>query len=60
MVEHLFFKNFRRNTRVGVVLVDSEKTAKSVLDAFYGMEVNLLIQEYIEEAGGADIRAFCC
>ena len=43
---------------VGVVLVDSEKAAKSVLDAFYGMEVNLLIQEYIEEAGGADIRAF--
>ena len=43
---------------VGVVLVDSEKAAKSVLDAFYGMEVNLLVQEFIEEAGGADIRAF--
>ena len=43
---------------VGVVLVDSEKAAKSVLDAFYGMDVNLLVQEYIEEAGGADIRAF--
>ena len=42
---------------VGVVLVDSEKAAKSVLDAFYGMDVNLLVQEYIEEAGGADIRA---
>ncbi|OIP55992.1 MAG: alpha-L-glutamate ligase [Helicobacteraceae bacterium CG2_30_36_10] len=41
---------------VGVVLVDSEKAAKSVLDAFYGMDVNLLVQEYIEEAGGADIR----
>ena len=43
---------------VGVVLVDSEKAAKSVLDAFYGMEVNLLVQEYIEEANGSDIRAF--
>ncbi len=43
---------------VGVVLVDSEKAAKSVLDAFYGMDVNLLVQEFIEEAGGADIRAF--
>jgi ribosomal protein S6--L-glutamate ligase len=43
---------------VGVVLVDSEKAAKSVLDAFYGMDVNLLVQEYIEEAGGADIRVF--
>ena len=42
---------------VGVVLVDSEKAAKSVLDAFYGMDVYLLVQEYIEEAGGADIRA---
>ncbi len=43
---------------VGVVLVDSEKAAKSVLEAFYGMDVNLLVQEFIEEAGGADIRAF--
>jgi len=42
---------------VGVVLVDSEKAAKSVLDAFYGMNVNLLVQEFIAEAGGADIRA---
>ena len=42
---------------VGVVLVDSEKAAKSVLDAFYGMDVNLLVQEFIAEAGGADIRA---
>jgi len=43
---------------VGVVLVDTEKAAKSVLDAFYGMDVNLLVQEFIEEAGGADIRVF--
>ncbi|RXJ87357.1 30S ribosomal protein S6--L-glutamate ligase [Arcobacter sp. CECT 8985] len=42
---------------VGVVLVESEKAAKSVLDAFYGMDVNLLVQEFIEEANGADIRA---
>lgn len=41
---------------VGVVLVESEKAAKSVLDAFYGMDVNLLVQEFIEEAGGTDIR----
>ncbi|WP_320033417.1 30S ribosomal protein S6--L-glutamate ligase [Halarcobacter sp.] len=43
---------------VGVVLVETLKAAKSVLDAFYGMDVNLLVQEFIEEAGGADIRAF--
>ncbi|MGM0623109.1 MAG: 30S ribosomal protein S6--L-glutamate ligase [Campylobacterota bacterium] len=42
---------------VGVVLAETQKAAKSVLDAFYGMNVNLLVQEYIEEAGGADIRA---
>ncbi|WP_345975406.1 30S ribosomal protein S6--L-glutamate ligase [Sulfurimonas sp. HSL3-7] len=41
---------------VGVVLVETQKAAKSVLDAFYGMDVNLLVQEFIEEAGGADIR----
>ncbi|XPV67551.1 MAG: 30S ribosomal protein S6--L-glutamate ligase [Halarcobacter sp.] len=43
---------------VGVVLVETLKAAKSVLDAFYGMDVNLLVQEFIEEAGGADIRVF--
>lgn len=43
---------------VGVVLAETQKAAKSVLDAFYGMDVNLLVQEFIEEAGGADIRAF--
>ncbi|MCW8896065.1 MAG: 30S ribosomal protein S6--L-glutamate ligase [Sulfurimonas sp.] len=43
---------------VGVVLVDTAKAAKSVLDAFYGMDVSLLVQEFVEEAGGADIRVF--
>ena len=41
---------------VGVVLAETKKAAKSVLDAFNGMNVNLLVQEFIEEAGGADIR----
>jgi ribosomal protein S6--L-glutamate ligase len=54
----LILKILEGTQGVGVVLVDSEKAAKSVLDAFYGMEVNLLVQEFIEEAGGADIRAF--
>lgn len=43
---------------VGVVLAETQKAAKSVLEAFYGMSVNLLVQEFIEEAKGADIRAF--
>jgi ribosomal protein S6--L-glutamate ligase len=40
-----------------VVLVETQKAAHSVLDAYYGMDVNLLVQEFIDEAGGADIRA---
>jgi len=40
------------------VLVETQKAAQSVLDAFYGMDVNLLVQEFIKEAGGADIRVF--
>ena len=42
----------------GVVLVDSELSAKSVLDAFNGLDVNILIQEFIKEANGEDIRVF--
>ena len=42
----------------GVVLVDSKMSAKSVLDAFNGLEVNILIQEFIKEADGEDIRVF--
>lgn len=42
---------------VGVVLAETQKAAQSVLDAFYGMDVNLLVQEFVKEAGGADIRA---
>ena len=42
----------------GVVLVDSKMSAKSVLDAFNGLEVNILIQEFIREADGEDIRVF--
>ncbi|MDD3817746.1 MAG: 30S ribosomal protein S6--L-glutamate ligase [Thiovulaceae bacterium] len=54
----LILKILEGTQGIGVVLVDSEKAAKSVLDAFYGLEVNLLVQEFIEEAGGSDIRAF--
>ena len=54
----LILKILEGTQGVGVVLVDSKKAAKSVLDAFYGMDVNLLVQEYIEEAGGSDIRVF--
>ncbi len=43
---------------VGVVLAESTKAAKSTIEAFYGLKANFLIQEYIGESKGADIRAF--
>jgi ribosomal protein S6--L-glutamate ligase len=43
---------------IGVVLVETTKAARSVLEAFLGLKVNILVQEYIKEAGGADIRCF--
>lgn len=41
----------------GVVLADTRKAAKSVIQAFYVLDTAFLIQEYIEEAEGSDIRA---
>jgi ribosomal protein S6--L-glutamate ligase len=43
---------------VGVVLAETIKAAKSTIEAFYGLKANFLIQEYIAESKGADIRAF--
>jgi len=42
---------------IGVVLADSNRSAKSVVEAFRGANVNILVQEFIKEAGGSDIRA---
>jgi ribosomal protein S6--L-glutamate ligase len=41
---------------IGVVLADTNKVAESIIEAFMGLEANILVQEYIKEAGGADIR----
>lgn len=43
---------------IGVVLAETRKAANAVIEAFHGLNANMLIQEYIKEAGGADIRAF--
>lgn len=43
---------------IGVVLGETYKSAKSVLEAFDGADVNVLVQEFIKEAEGHDIRAF--
>ena len=41
---------------IGVVMAETEKAAESVIEAFMGLKANILVQEFIKEAGGADIR----
>ena len=43
---------------IGVVLGETYKSAKSVIEAFHGADINILVQEFIKEAEGTDIRAF--
>ena len=43
---------------LGVVLAESKKAAQSVLEAFNGLKARVIVQEFIKEANGADIRAF--
>ena len=43
---------------IGVVLADTDRSAKSVIEAFRGADVNIMVQGFIKEAGGTDIRAF--
>lgn len=43
---------------VGVMLADSVQAAKSTIEAFSGLKAHILVQEFIQEAKGADIRAF--
>lgn len=43
---------------LGVVLAETKKAAESVIAAFRQLDANILVQEFIKEARGADIRAF--
>ncbi|MCX4241397.1 30S ribosomal protein S6--L-glutamate ligase [Paraliomyxa miuraensis] len=43
---------------IGVVLAETHKAAESVIAAFRQLDANILVQEFIKEAGGADVRAF--
>ncbi len=43
---------------LGVVLADTRKAATSVIEAFNGLKARVIIQEFVKEAKGADIRAF--
>ncbi len=42
---------------IGVVLADTDRSVRSVIEAFRGAGVNIMVQEFIKEAGGTDIRA---
>ncbi|MDA3844140.1 MAG: 30S ribosomal protein S6--L-glutamate ligase [Candidatus Kapabacteria bacterium] len=43
---------------LGVVLAETQNAAHSVIEAFNGLGARIIVQEFIEEAGGADIRVF--
>jgi ribosomal protein S6--L-glutamate ligase len=43
---------------LGVVLAETRKAADSVISAFRQLDANILVQEYVKEARGADVRAF--
>ncbi len=43
---------------IGVVLAETRKAAESVIQAFMGLKANIMVQEFIKEAGGSDLRCF--
>lgn len=54
----LVIKLLQGTQGIGVVLAETRKAAESVLESFMGLQASVLVQEYIKEAGGADIRCF--
>ncbi len=43
---------------IGVILAETQQAAEAVIEGFRGLDANILVQEYIKEAGGSDIRCF--
>ncbi len=43
---------------LGVVLAENKKAAKSVIEAFHGLKTRIIIQEFVKEAKGSDVRTF--
>ncbi len=43
---------------IGVVLAETQQAAESVIEAFRGLKANIIVQEFIKEAGGSDLRCF--
>ena len=42
----------------GIVLAETKKAAESVMSAFWQLDADIMVQEFIKESGGSDIRAF--
>ncbi|MDJ1471260.1 30S ribosomal protein S6--L-glutamate ligase [Cytophagaceae bacterium YF14B1] len=43
---------------IGVMMAETRKAAKSIIETFYDMKTNIMVQEFVGEANGSDIRAF--
>src|SRR5690606_28279020 len=53
----LIIKLLEGTQGLGVVLAETKNAAESVIEAFNGLQARVIVQEFIKEAGGADIRA---
>ena len=63
IIEHvggapLIIKLLEGTQGLGVVLAETQNAAESVIEAFNGLQARVIVQEFIKEAKGADIRAF--
>jgi ribosomal protein S6--L-glutamate ligase len=63
IIEHvggapLIIKLLEGTQGLGVVLAETKKAGQSVIEAFHGLRARIIVQEFIKEAKGADIRAF--
>ncbi|HSM63972.1 MAG TPA: 30S ribosomal protein S6--L-glutamate ligase [Gillisia sp.] len=54
----LIIKLLEGTQGLGVVLAETQNAAESVIEAFNGLHARVIVQEFIKEAGGADVRAF--
>ena len=54
----LIVKLARGSLGVGVVLAETKSAARAIIQAFLSQKVNVLIQEYVAEAAGSDLRVF--
>ncbi len=54
----LVIKLLQGTQGIGVVLAETRQAAQSVIESFLGLQISVLVQEFIKEAGGSDIRCF--